>query len=273
MKKTIILIIFLVFYIGSSNAQKFYARIGVGASAGTTSTLDMLYKYSYDGGNRTIRVVPVDLGSGMNGSVAFGFMPCKYVGFELAISKFIGFLSRGDSVMKMLGGVNSEATVKANVLSLIPSVVVSAGLEKVNPYGRFGIMIGVLPVMRQFYKSERTSVHPPNEVEATHEYTGGVAIGFNATGGVSFKVNNLISMFAELNFTGMSYSPTESDLIRYDINDVDQLPSLSTKQKETIYLKKINLDEQIPDTSPDKKLMKSYSLNSVGASFGIVFSF
>lgn len=273
MKRTFILVICTVLITGFLHAQHFYARIGIGGSVGTSNSLDMLYKYTDDGVNQTVRIQPVDLGSGFNGCVAFGFMPSKYVGFELAISKVLGFPNFGDSVVSMPGGTSATAKIKANVLSVIPSVVITAGLEKVNPYARFGLIVGVLPIMYHYFDADQPSVNPPNEITALQTYYGGVALGFNATGGVSFHINKLISMFAELNFVGMNFAPTESELIKYDINGVDQLPTMNTKQKETLYVTKLNLGEQIPDTSPNKRLKKTYPLNSVGASFGVMFKF
>jgi len=273
MKRTFMFVICAILFTGYLCAQNFYVRIGVGGSAGTSNSLDMLYKYTEDETGRTIRIQPVDLGSGANGTIGFGFMPGKYVGFELAISKFLGFPNFGDSVVSMPGGTSATSKVKANGLNIIPSVVITAGLEKVNPYARFGLIVGVLPVMYHYFDADQPSVNPPNEVTAIQFYYGGVALGFNATGGVNFQINKVVRMFAELNFIGMNFSPTDSELIKYDINGVDQLPSMNTKQKETIYVSKINIDEQIPDTSPNKRLRKTYPLNSVGASLGVSFNF
>jgi len=273
MKKVFILVLCSILFTGYVNAQKFYARVGIGMSGGTSNSLDILYKYTNDGTNRTLKLQPVDLGSGFTGSAAFGFMPSKYVGFEIAITDFIGFPDFGDSIVKMPGGTSTNAIIKANVLSVVPSVVITAGLDKVNPYARFGVVIGVLPVMRNFFEADQPSVNPPKTIKAIQEYTGGVALGFSAAGGVNFKINKLISLYAEINYIGMSFAPTKSELVKYTIDGIDQLPTINTKERETQYVTKLNLDEQIPNTSPDKKLKKNYPLNSVGASFGVMFKF
>jgi len=273
MKRTFILVIFTILFTGYLSAQHFYTRIGIGGSAGTSNSLDMLYKYTYDGVSQTVRIQPVDLGSGFNGCVAFGFLPSKYVGFELAISKVLGFPNFGDSIVSMPGGTSATAKIKVNVLSVIPSVVITAGLERVNPYARFGLIVGVLPIMYHYFDADQPSVNPPNEINALQTYYGGVALGFNVTGGINFHISKLISMFAELNFIGMNFSPTKSEIIKYNINGVDQLPTMNTKQKETDYVTKLTVGEQIPDTSPNKRLRKTYPLNSVGASFGVMFNF
>lgn len=245
----------------------------MGLSLGTSYTLDLLYKYTEDANGRTLRVEPVDLGSGFSGTAAFGIMPGRYVGFELAISDFNGFINRGDSTVKLFGGTNAEASIKANVLSLIPSVVITAGLDKINPYARLGISIGVLPAMYYRYESYQPTTNPPKDIEAVERYSAGVALGFQATGGVTFRLGKVIGLFIEMNFTGISYAPKKSELIRYSLNGEDQLPTMNTKQRETLYFSKLNLDEEIPDTSPDKKLLESFSLNSLGACFGVVFRF
>jgi len=273
MKRSALIVFSILLLAGMLDAQSLYTRIGMGFSGGTSYTLDLLYKYTEDVNGRTLRVQPVDLGSGFSGTAAFGLMPIKYVGFEFAVSDFNGFVDRGDSIVRLFGGTNSEASIKVNVLSFIPSVVITAGLEKVNPYARFGLVIGVLPSMYHRYESYQPTTNPPKDIEAIEKYSAGVSLGFQASGGVTFRVSKVIGLFIEMNFTGMSYAPKKSELIKYTLNGEDQLPTMNTKQRETLYFSKLNLDEVIPDTSPDKKLLKSYSLNSVGACFGVVFRF
>ena len=79
MKRILLCIVSVMLVTAVANAQGFYARVGLGLAGGTSSNLDMLYKYTNDGANRKIEVVPVDLGSGFTGSVSVGYMVKKYL--------------------------------------------------------------------------------------------------------------------------------------------------------------------------------------------------
>ena len=131
--------------------QKFYVSIGLGGGISTASSFDMLYKYKGNTTSGTVSVVPVGLGNGFNGSVSFGYWFNKYVGAEIAISEFMGVPTKGDSVINLAGAGHATVKVKGGMLSIIPAVVISAGLEKVNPYARFGLQVGVLPTMLTKY--------------------------------------------------------------------------------------------------------------------------
>ncbi|MCK9219460.1 MAG: porin family protein [Bacteroidales bacterium] len=273
MKKSILLLLFVFVVSGIASAQKFYGRVGVGLAGGTSSSLDMLYNYTNDGTSQKISVVPVDLGSGFTGSLAFGYMLNKYVGFEFGLSQFLGFPNSGDSTVSVPGGTSATAKIAGSMLSFVPSVVITAGLEKVNPYARFGMVIGVMPRMFYKYDATQASVYPAQQVEVIQKLYGSVALGYTASLGVDFNINKLISLYAEASFVGCTWSPRYSELTKYDLNGVDQLSSLNTKQKETEFFTTIDLNEQIPDTSPDKELRQTYPFDNAGVNIGIRFKF
>ena len=49
MKKIFTLLLLSLLTLNMVNAQKFYARPGVGGGISTSSSLDMVYKYEWDG--------------------------------------------------------------------------------------------------------------------------------------------------------------------------------------------------------------------------------
>ncbi|MCK9422333.1 MAG: outer membrane beta-barrel protein [Bacteroidales bacterium] len=272
MKKIFFLVLLGTMLAGVVNAQKFYTRLGIGLSGGTTSNLDMLYKYTTDGNKETIEVVPVDLGSGFTGTVGFGYMVKKYLGFELSVSEFIGFPNLGDSIMKFPGGYNVTARLTGNMLNITPAIVITAGLEKVNPYARFGLVIGVLPNM--YGRIEATqATNPPNDIVMIKKFYGGVALGYNAALGVDFNISKVVSLYAEAAFQGITWSPFYADITKYTVNGNDHLADLTTFQKQTEYYSKLQLNAYVSPDVPKKELRKTYSFDNAGITLGVRFKF
>jgi len=272
MKRILLSLVSVMLLASVANSQGFYARVGVGLSGGTTCNLDMLYKYTNDGTTRKIEVVPVDLGSGFTGAASVGYMVKKYFGFELSISQFLGFSNVGDSIMRIPGAMNATAKISGSMLSVIPAVVITAGLDKVNPYARFGIVLGVMPRIYGRYEATQTT-NPPTDIVIWKQFYGGMALGFNATAGVDFNLSKVVNFFVEATFNGITWSPNYSEIVTWTKNGVDELPTKNAKEIKTKYYSTIDLNEQIPDTNPDKKLRSTYPFNNAGVSFGVKFKF
>lgn len=273
MKKLLLIILFAMAFNGMSYAQSFYTRLGVGVGPGIANNLDMLYSYSNDGTNRMVTVMPLGLGRGFTGVAAFGFQPSKYIGLEFGISQFLGFPKIADSVVRLPGGTSGEVRVTGTMLSLLPAIVIRPGLGDVDPYARVGFILGIRPAINATAEVTNAGTNPPEEAEAVRHFYGGVAAGLNAALGISWTVSDLVSLYAEGSFSSISYSPRYSEVVKYDINGVDQLPTMTVKQKETEYYSNINPDEVIPDTSPDKELRKSLPFSNASFAFGIIFKF
>ncbi len=281
MKKQLLILV-LTFFVGgltlaqtTTQPQKnfFYTRLGVGASLGISYNLDLLYTYTSTGTDRKVTIDPLALGNGFTGVAAFGFSPSKYFSFEIGVSQFIGFPKIGDSVMKIPGGSSVEVNVKGNMLSVIPAIIIRPGFKKIDPYARFGFLLGIRPTINVAAKASNLTVNPPVEYKALRHYYGGVAAGIQAALGVSWYVDSWVSLFAEFSFTSVNYSPKYSEVILYEKDGVDQLSTLTVKQTKTDYYGSLNPDEEIPDTSPDKELRKSLPFSNAGFNFGVAFHF
>ncbi len=280
MKKHLLLFIMALFAVGFAQSQTqaqthnyFYTRLGVGASLGISYNLDLLYTYTSTGTDRKVTIDPLALGNGVNGIAAFGFSPSKYFSFEIGISQFFGFPKIGDSVMKIPGGSSVEVNVKGNMLSILPAVILSPGFKTIDPYARFGFLLGIRPTINVAAKANNNTVNPPVAYEAVRHYYGGIAAGIHAALGVTWHIDSWISMYAELAFQSVNYSPKHSEVVLYEKDGIDQLPTLSVKQTKTDYYTSLNPDEDIPETSPDKELRKSLPFSNTGFNFGVIFHF
>jgi hypothetical protein len=273
MKKIFSLFLLTSLILNLAQAQKFYARVGFGGGISTSASFDMLYKYENDGSSRTVSVVPVGLGTGFNGNLSFGYMFSKYIGIDLTVNGFLGLPSKGDSVVHLLGSTQADIKVAGYLVSVTPGVVITAGLEKINPYARFGLQIGAVPIMLARYSSENASVNPAQTINITNGYYGGVALGYTATGGCEFNINKLINLFAELTFSHATWSPSYSEIIEYKVNGEDKLSTLTVHQKKTDFIDKIILNSSTSPDSPKKALRKTYPFSTASINFGIKFRF
>ncbi len=274
MKKKIICII-LISLMGwnLTHAQKFYARVGVGGGISTSASLDLIYKYETDGTSSYLSIVPVGIGNGVNGNLSFGYLFNKYLGVDLTVNGFMGFPTGSDSVSSLLGSSRSEVKIAGDLISFIPGIVITAGLEKVNPYARFGVLIGAFPMLFQRYKMENPTVNPAQSAELTNSFYGGVALGYSATGGCDFSLNKLINLFVELSFSHATWSPNYSEVIEYTVNGEDRLSTLTTYQKKTEYVDKIKFDVNPSLDSPREALRETYPFSTFAVNFGVKFKF
>lgn len=256
-----------------TSRQKFYVGIGIGGGVSTASSFDMLYKYKGNGSSSTISVVPVGLGNGFNGSISFGYWFNKYLAVELAVSEFMGLPTKGDSVVHLIGAGTATVKVRGGMLSVIPAIVISAGLEKINPYARFGLQVGVLPNMITKYNESNGSTNPPLSKELYNSYYGGVALGYTAAGGVNFNFTKLLTFWVELQFAHSTWSPSYSQIIKYTVNGEDKLSSLTTYQKEANFVWEKNLNGIIDESQPRQELRKTYPFSTASINLGIKFRF
>ena len=161
------------------------------------------------------------------------------------------------------------------MLQIVPAVVITPGLDKINPYARLGMIVGILPSVVQKYNS--TSNDNPS-LKATHTYDaktklyGGVAMGFTAACGAAFNLNEKLAFFGEIVFNGISYAPSKGKIMTWTEDGVDQLATAVTKDKEWTFEKKFNHDEVIPDGSPDKQPKMSFNFSNVELNVGIKFN-
>jgi hypothetical protein len=271
MKKVYALIVFSVFLASVAGAQNFYARVGTGMSIQTASDLTLMY--DYDESSSTVSTVPVGFGTGYHLNAAFGYMIKKYLGVELGVTKFFGFNNQADAhyLLFYMSNSGTGSKMKGNMLYFTPAVILTPGLEKVNPYMRVGMNMGVLSNIISNYTFTDSYEGFTTDYEVTEKYTGGLAMGFNAACGVDWNITSLITLFAEVNFNGISWAPKKSEITQYEENGEDMLSSLTEKQKVTEYSRDVNLDETIPDTDPNQGLLYNFPFSNAGMIVGIKF--
>jgi hypothetical protein len=253
--------------------KKFYVNVGLGGGISASSSFSMLYDYGGTSTDPTISIHPVGLGNGFNGLAAFGYRFNKYVGVEVSVNEFLGVPVSGDSTVNLLGASHAEVNIAGRMFSVIPAIVISAGLEKVNPYARFGLLIGALPTVYTKYNNDNVTTNPSTSEEVWNHYYGGVALGYAAAGGVSFKISKLINLFTELQFTHATWSPDHSEITKFTFTGVDKLSTLTTWDKKVDFVETRSINEPYDMSQPRKELRVTMPFSTIAINVGVTFKF
>lgn len=193
-------------------------------------------------------------GSGAPGltlGAGVGYMFNKYVGLELGltytfgVSKLseietdnrpLGISAAGQSFDLLTAYVFQEYTHKTTQVRIIPAIVVRGGDGKVVPYAKVGMVVPVAGKTNTKVKGTLSSTEIPTSiagiplpipgfgpgvslagsVDAEAESFGQFSLGFDATVGVDYKLNDKISLFGELNMVALTIKSKETKVTRYD---------------------------------------------------------
>jgi len=221
MKQKIVLISLLASFLscGRVMAQKdglsVRADIGVGLPSGVgTST-------SYN--NTVTTVSPYSLGSGFNIAVAGNYMFSDHMGAGLDLNYMIGYNTT--STYKMSNPVTETYVSTGSLFAITPNVILSANSGKINPYARFGIVIGSASYQ---VKSTQSSVGAESGTNI-ETYTGGIALGWYAGFGVQFPLSDKLKLNVELFDRDLSYAPTtDTNTQAYDGQQKQPTRTMST---------------------------------------------
>jgi hypothetical protein len=249
-------------------AQDFYFTAGGGYGFGmSTQNLPGFYNSRSNNDSATYEQINISLGKGLNFGASFGYMFREYLGAEIGISYLLGSKTQVKDITDYGESVYSYS---ASMLRLVPSIVVSAGLDKVNPYAKFGLIIGIGSVSNDLTNDEDSSF-----VEKNYVMNGGVAFGCSAAAGVLVKLNKHFSFFGEINLVNLSYAPTKGELIHATYNNNDMLPGMSVKEKETEYVNNYTYNYQTPspEDQPNKELKNRLPFGSIGINVGVQFRY
>jgi len=280
-------------------SQSIYVRGGGGYNLPiATSVLgenffrSQIYSSGVTTNSGSVETVKGSFGAGTNFNFAIGYKFNENFIFELNTQYLISnkyktsedytYTDNTDPQFPYSYVENYSSTTSARALLLNPSFIFSAGFGKAAPYGRFGFIIGSPKV-----SGDGLSYYNGDGVDSTAtswEYTKGVAFGFQGAVGMNWKLTEKIDIYTELNFVNMTYYAGEYNLTKNISNNfgnepIDNLPNISTYQKQTIFKKKFdpttvnNEMYQILDpTKPQTALRESTPFSSVSIQAGIRFN-
>jgi Outer membrane protein beta-barrel domain len=193
------------------------------------------------------------------------------IGVQMNVKDFFG-LPIKQSFNNFNTGESSSHTesfrYSGMMLQVIPSVVLDLGLDKIDPYARFGMSIGAFPQVML----KKTEVQNGNTYEYMGKYIGNVPLGFSAAVGVKYNLNDNFSLFGEFDCNGINYSPKKYKLTKYSVNGVDALSTLPVSQTETDFVKSYDQTQNTPG-SPTKQLKQIFPFSNFELNIGVTYRF
>jgi hypothetical protein len=267
MKTIRILFIGVLLIAVNVQAQKIYIRGGLGIAVSTAAYYTGDYNHS--GNNDIVTVKKQGIGTGLPFVLAAGYKLNKHFAFELGIDYFYGFKMKSKSTSDYY---TYETKYNGQMLSIVPAFVISLPLDKILPYARLGLKLGVLNSLvmsnhnvNSYPQKATTSI----TIDSKSKLYGGIAFGAQAAVGTDFVLSKLISLFAEIQVDGISYAPSHGKYTEYTENGVDKLASMTEKEKRWDYLKEVDYNKTIPDSDPDQDIKQNYPFGNVGLVIGV----
>ena len=275
LKSIVILLSF--FYSITTNAQSekgFYASINSGYNIGTGKgdyykavTIGAYNSTETSASNSEFEIVKVNLGSGINVGANFGYMFTKNIGFELGANYLLSSKIKASQTSYTGDYGNSE--IYAKMIQINPTLVFRSGFEKINPYGKVGLVIGSGKIIND--RNQKNGVDTSN---FTLELDGGNPIGFQASIGTLYNINSKLSLFGELNLVSLEYAPKKGKYTKYLENGVDQLPTMTIREKEAEFVESlIETGEPSNPNEPSKSITIPFSFSSFGINVGVQYQF
>jgi hypothetical protein len=237
----------------------------------------------------SISIVNYSLGKGFNFGGTFGYMFNKYLGAEIGLSYLIGAKAQAEQIVNRTvtspdgttkNSFKKTTTLSSNMFRIIPAIVFKAGFEKVNPYGRFGLIFGIGSAEINIDDDIPFIGLATEGRISTEKLSGGLAFGFDAAVGVEFKLNERIGLFGEFSFINLNYSPNKGEIIEYKNKTTgeDLLPELNTWNKETEFVDTIVFENNggfnpLDETKPKEDFKFTLPYSSWGINIGVIINF
>ncbi len=212
---------------------------------------------------QTISIAKLNLGSGLNYGASFGFNYNKYLGAELTVS----YIKSESEVYYKAPNFIESFTFNSKMLQIKPSLMFSAGLEKVNPYIKFGLVLGTGSI-----NTSRFSQGPAISNQKNYIKDGGLAVGYTGAFGIDYNIGNNLALTLDANFINLVYHPKKQTQTVEITNGVDDLNTLTIYGLQTEYSDEIDTSLFDPN-APRKQVTPSFSFGSFGFNLGVKYGF
>ena len=208
----------------------------------------------------------INLGKGIPVGLTAGYLFSKYLGAALGVNYIVGGVATANTTE--ITGDYTAIEVSKRMIQIRPSLVLTPGLDKVNPYIKMGPVLGMANV----------TIDQNRKVGSDHynivlDLTGGLAVGFQSSFGVLYPLNDRLRFFGELTYTDLFYEPTKGEYTVYSKNGVSQLPTMNTYTKEIDFVDTITSGPGAPSpTNPQQRYRSPLSFSSIGLHVGLHYS-
>ena len=294
--KFTIVIISILLISANLQAQKFYITAGGGYAFNMNAQKGWFANSKRERTRNTVtgntsstntqEGVNFGLGKGVSFGGSVGYMFNDYLGLDLGFNYLYGAETNSEQSFHRKdiysSGTEDYYDVSKNKLyarmfNVTPSILITPNFEKFNPYLKLGVVLGFGSLYWES-NSESSSTGQVTPTYSTNssilEYNGGLALGVNASVGAEYNLTENLGIFGELQLIGMNYSPKKMVTTKSTKNGVDQLPNMTTYEKETEFSKTITVtNAPRNDDKPRQDLLFSYPFSSIGFNIGVKYNF
>jgi len=260
--KKLLLISLIAFAIISADAQ-FYAGLGLGYGFGSNKRVVGNEITATSNSN-----VYGSYGQGFNINPKLGYMVNDNMGFELGIDYFMG------ATQTILKTSTDLQEGQSNALILAPQFVLKTdnGL-----YSRFGIFV---PVAGKTTITIESSNYYGTDLSAEAETKGSFSVGVVAALGYEYSLNDNLSLFGELQYSGISVRSGTFEYTKFEVGGKDKLADMDEYDKKTEYVDELNSSSNNSsyntnyDKDSAKEELKSTSpFSSFAINVGVIYKF
>ncbi|MFY7990803.1 MAG: outer membrane beta-barrel protein [Fluviicola sp.] len=273
MRKMIFTCTMLVF----SNMVKgqLYFEMGGGYGFSTASEVidyDITTNLNSTGWTQVVTLVKGSYGAGLNYGLNVGYKMKSNISFELGTNllnghKFSGTSSYNSSSLTE----ESKWTWQGRMLRFNPKIGFIGNGTKIVPFAKVGFVLGVNGKIRY---SETESSSDGDSRETAFELYENLAFGFSGEFGATYTIKEKWGISLSAQGIGMNWAPGRLSYTKEVVNGVDQLPSMSTIDKEIVFVEEITQSSSTPpnSNSPDEYHKMYFPFSSFGVSLQIRYN-
>jgi len=215
--------------------------------------------------NNTVKAINGSFNHGLNLGLNLGYNFNKHCGADLGMNYLMGSPLKTTSTS---GSNNSVSELKANFIFIQPSLTLSAGLDKFNPYVKLGPSIGL-----GSFKEAATETGGYGNSYREVKYFRGIALGIRSAIGANYKLTNKLHLNLELWNVYMSYAPSKGEITKATYNGQNVLGMMDIRDKKTDFVDSYDRSVFSPPNEPSKELKTSFPLSAIGLNIGLRFYF
>jgi hypothetical protein len=303
------------FYVKVAGGYYFSVFPGQFPKVGPYEPHDEHKQFNSSNGTTTViseKVLTGSYGAGARGGLSFGWNLNKYMAIEATFNYYRSKENLMTREVTTLAGANTvlgkiEANGYVRAVDFAPSLVVSPGFEKVNPYVRFGLVVplwGRLNIETDASQTGSTVVGTNTFITQTaihreEQVHPNVTLGFQGAFGVAFPIAKKLDIFVEAEYRNIPVKSKNKEVQVYDentkvinpttgatVNTVHRgLSDLSTAERETKYVNTLDASSNTPvgqsgakvsyknDDQPSNDLKSYINIGGLGGNAGLRWRF
>lgn len=258
------------------------------------------------------KVLSGSYGAGARSELALGYRLNQFFALEGSFHYYRSKENLMTRNVTTIQGTNTEAgriESRGHVAAIdfAPSLVASAGYEKLNPYVRFGLIIPLWGKMTVETNASRMSAVPgqpatvvaQTSIQRKEKIQPHPAIGYQGALGATYAVSRRLDIFLEAEYRNVAVKSKSKEVTEYNettrvVNTTNgtviseqhrNLSDLSTAERETRFVTTLDQNSNTPtgttgsktnykdDNSPADDLKSYVNIGGLGANLGIRIRF